>query len=329
MNNQEKIEFNQARKFGDKINITFSYVSQNFKSLALSLIYILAPFVLIGGIAFGYLMDWYFRLIGNVTGGQDPISMMDIPTLTVAALGISIAMVFSVSLIVTVVYSHMMIYKETELHKIEVSEVWERVKSEFSGILGLQIGLFIILIFGGIIIGGILIGIPIFIDSIFLSVLGGLGLYILIIYISIALSLTYVIKMNEKLEFFALIQRSLYLIRGKWWSTFGLLFIMQLIAAMISYLFAIPLYIMMFANIFHSIETGSGNPFEGMEGMGFFGIAAYTLYLFGYFLVYSLPFIALGFQYFNLIELKEAAGLMGKIETIGNEEISDDSDEDY
>ena len=329
MDGRTKIDFNKTRNFGEKINITFNYISQNFKSLALSLIYILAPLMLIGGIIFSYFMDWYFGFIGSAASGVEPdFSAQDLPMLFVAGLGSFAVAIFAMSLIVAVVYSHMMIYKENEINPITVKDVWERTKNEFSGILGFQIGLFMIIAFGSAIVGGIVIGIPAALESGFLVAMGFIGFFIIVAYFSVAVSLCLVIKVNEDVDFFTAIQRSLHLIRGKWWSTFGLVFIMQLIASMMSYLFAIPFYVMMGVSMFHSIETGGG-PLGAMQDMGILGIISYTILLFGSYILYSLPAIALAFQYYNLVEMKEATGLMDKIESMGEADKSEDADEDY
>jgi hypothetical protein len=329
MNNQQKIDFNQTRKFGDKINITFNYISQNFKSLLLSLIYILAPILLLGGIVYAYFFDWYFGFIGDASGGNPPdLSVEELPVMIVTVVGLILVSIFAVTLIVSVLYSHMMIYKETDLHRITVNEVWERVKKEFSGILGVQIIIFLLFLFGGAVIGGLLIGIPIAMESFGLAVLGYFILFILAIYAAITISLSFIIKVNEHTDVFTAIQRSFYLIKGKWWSTFGLLFIMQMIAGMMSYIFAIPMYAVMVGDMLHSIESG-GAPFESYEGMGPLGIVFTTIYVFGAYILYALPFIAIAFQYYNLVELKEATGLMDKIDTIGAETDTDDADEVY
>lgn len=46
-------------------------------------------------------------------------------------------------------------------------------------------------------------------------------------------------------------------------------------------------------------------------------------------LLYSLPNLGIAFQYFNLVELKEARGLMDKIESMGKETPLTKSEEHY
>lgn len=46
-------------------------------------------------------------------------------------------------------------------------------------------------------------------------------------------------------------------------------------------------------------------------------IVCFTLYYLAQLLLYALPHVGIAFQYFNLVELKEAKGLMGEINTFG------------
>jgi hypothetical protein len=55
-------------------------------------------------------------------------------------------------------------------------------------------------------------------------------------------------------------------------------------------------------------------------------------YGFGYIvqmLLYTLPNLGIAFQYFNLVELKEAKGLMDKIDSMGSVASSEKGEEHY
>ena len=62
---KDTIILQQERDFGDKINATFSFVSQNFKTLFLSLIYFAGPLGLIGGIANGIVQSSMLGLVSQ------------------------------------------------------------------------------------------------------------------------------------------------------------------------------------------------------------------------------------------------------------------------
>ena len=46
-------------------------------------------------------------------------------------------------------------------------------------------------------------------------------------------------------------------------------------------------------------------------------------------LMYALPNVGIAFQYFNLVELKEAKGLMGQIENLGQSTASENRPEEH
>jgi len=120
---------------------------------------------------------------------------------------------------------------------------------------------------------------------------------------------------REQTGFFTALGRSLKLIRGKWWSTFGLLLITTIIMVLIGYLFSIPFYLFSGASMFSSLSSGE----EASSFNQIMKILASIVYNLVVFVLYSIPLIALAFQYFNLVERKESAGLMDKINTMGGE----------
>jgi hypothetical protein len=172
----------------------------------------------------------------------------------------------------------------------EVKEVWQGVKKSFGRILGsLFLGYIVIFI------------------GCFLLVIPG-------IYAILPVLLLPVIIVREKLGFFSALGRAFKLISGKWWSTFGLLFVCTIILVLISYLFAIPFYLISGAKMFTTISSDT-SPSTTSEILG---IVASTVYNLVALTLYTLPLTALAFQYFNLVERKESAGLMEKINTVGS-----------
>jgi hypothetical protein len=105
----------------------------------------------------------------------------------------------------------------------------------------------------------------------------------------------------------------MYLIKGKWWSTFGLLMVLGLIVSITSSLVAIPWSITNMASSLHKISQGG----EVGTGTDWLGIISNTLKYLLQYLLGVLTQIGLIFQYFNLVEMKESKGLMQKMETMG------------
>src|SRR5688572_13381204 len=146
--------------------------------------------------------------------------------------------------------------------------------------------------------------------------LGGVAMvayFVGVFYLAIANSLVILVRGFENKGFFDCFRRSMFLTYGKWWSTFGLLIVFGLIVSITSSLVAIPWSISNTVNNLHDISDGE----LSARGTDWFGIISNTLsYLFQY-LLGVLPQIALIFQYFNLVEMKESKGLIEKMETIG------------
>src|SRR5690349_2406072 len=68
------IEFAKTRDFSNKMNATFEFVKQNFKSLGRAMLYIVGPPALIASLLIGSLMGDYFRAIfGLANGGHNGV----------------------------------------------------------------------------------------------------------------------------------------------------------------------------------------------------------------------------------------------------------------
>jgi hypothetical protein len=127
------------------------------------------------------------------------------------------------------------------------------------------------------------------------------------IYVAVALSFIYIILMRENLDLGATFQRSFYLIQGKWWSTFGLLLIVGIIAGFIGAAFRIPGAIGSLTSFF-KIGDGMSDIWLTINGV---------VITVGSVLVRSLVLIAIVFQYYNLVERREGSGIIHSINNIG------------
>jgi len=133
--------------------------------------------------------------------------------------------------------------------------------------------------------------------------------------VTINLSMLFFIRSHERIGFFASVSRLFRLNEGKWWSTFGIGGVNIYIQLVFSVLLFIPWYVIYFIKMMH--KTGVeviGKPSVAMDIIGNISLVLYSL---ASTLLYAVPLVALAFQYFNLIELKEARGLRSRIETFG------------
>jgi hypothetical protein len=127
----------------------------------------------------------------------------------------------------------------------------------------------------------------------------------------------FIVRGYERVAYFEAISRCFLLIRGKWWSTFGLIFVMSILQTIINYIITIPLAIPSFIATMHSIENNTFSD-QSTSFATFSGIVQMVSF-FTSFLLSCLTTIAIAFQYFNLVEMKEAKGLLSRIDNIGQQ----------
>lgn len=289
----------QQRDFGDKINVTFQYITQNFKSFALALLYIVGPVALVAGITAGLMQSNVFSSISvNVDPDEknNPFAAVQMlqnflsPAFWLAML-FSLLAILAVSL---VTYAHMKVYaqKTAEINvpkdasgavDITVNEVWEEVQ-------------------------------PMIGRAILISVLGAIITFVACfvflipgIYVGVVFSLALAVTAFEETDFGATWSRCFTLIRDKWWSTFGLVFVMGIISGVIGLFFAIP------AGLIGLLAGAKLLP----GALSIWLILGSVVSTIGTTLLRCIIYIALGFQYTNLVERQEGRGLLSAIDSIG------------
>jgi len=283
---QLPLELRHERDFGQKLNATFQFVTRNFKPFSLCLLYIVAPVALLAGIVGGLHQSQVLALMPrpsiSVNNGLNTFSMMSrlfAPEYWLTLLFTGIAGV----LLSLTVCSFLAEYEAAGNRPQEVSVVWARVRQSLGGGLVLSLAVF------------------------FLFVLAFVFLIIPGIYVAVALSLSAMALVQERLGVGEAISRSYRLVDGKWWSTFGLLVVVYFIVAIVSYVFQIPVLLV---TVLKTMEVLSGDLTLLLVVATMISTVASTL-------LQSLAVLALGFQYFNLVELKEGTGLLQGLEQLG------------
>lgn len=281
----QKIIFHKVRDFNQKINVTIEFIRQNALPLGKSIIYILGPLAIINGLLFSQYINFAF---GNMSGSepidlQNPFAYIFSPSY----FGFLILSTFSALLNFSVIFNYMKLYQKKYPGEITVVEV---LNASWRDLLPLFILGFISWIF--IVVGFFVFIIP--------------GFYLMIV-----LSLSIPTLFFEEKGIFECIGRSFKLIKEKWWSTFGLLFVAFIIMYAVSLIFTIPFYVLSFTGELTDISIDVSSEWF-QAGLSITVI----LVLLGTFLAYSIPIVALSFQYFNLVERKESVGLMSDIDQL-------------
>ncbi len=328
MENLNVIEFHHARDFSKKMNVTFEFIRQNFKSLGKSILFIAGPPVLIASMMIGSFIGEFFNLTQSpATNPGDTETLQNYFMSVSFWLQIAMVMIFFiVSGVMTIatINNYIVLYGAKQTNRIDVGEVWERVRSTFWMYLStmfffslLAVAAYIIMIIPVILLAAIS---PALIFIGVLLLIGG------VFYLLISVSLTFIVRAYENKGFFEAIGRSYSLVQGKWWSTFGLIMVLYLVMMTISYIFLIPWYAVTFISALHNT---SGNVLqETSTGWEMTTIVLFTLYYLAQMVLATLPNIGIAFQYFNLVELKEAKGLLNEISTLGQSQATPSAPEE-
>jgi hypothetical protein len=324
------IDYHQERDFSKKLNATFEFIRQNFKSLVKSILVIAGPPVLIASMIIGSFMGEFFKLIQATTlNPGDTETIQSYFTSVGFWLQLVLMMIFfGVSSVMTIatINNYIVLYGEKQTNQIEVSEVWERVRSSFMMYFTtmfffflMAIAMYILLIIPVVLLAAVSPG---------LIVIGMMLMFVVFFYLTISVSLTFIVRTYERKGFLDSIGRSFKLVQGKWWSTFGLIVVLYLIMMVISYIPMMPWYIMTVISTLHNTSSDTlqtPTPMGEMTTIIFF-----VLYYMIQMVLATLPNIGIAFQYFNLVELKEAKGLVNKIDTLGETPASThESEEQY
>jgi hypothetical protein len=188
-------------------------------------------------------------------------------------------------MITIVSYSYLSLYRERETGTFDIDDVWQKAKGSFWLIFFTGLGCIIIIMFGTI-----------------LLIIPG-------IYLAVALSIIYMVRLEEKATFFDAVSRCTKLISGNWWFTFGFIIVLGFIQGFIGFILYIPNYVVMFALAFAGADGSSGS-----MGKIIFILSSIVASL--AILLYVISIIGVAFQYYNLVERKEAPGLYQQIESI-------------
>lgn len=272
----------QQRDFGDKINATFTYIGQQFRGLGTALVYIGGPIAILAGISSGIYQSNILKITTSPSAANDPFAALS----TVFGPAYLLTLVFTVLGSVMVgltTCSYLKLYQQRNEQPVAVADVWTEVQRHIGRTLLFTLASIVVMITGFVL------------------------LFIPGVYIAIVLSLAMPIIVFEDADFGTTWNRCFQLIRDKWWSTFGLMVVMLIVVSIINLVFAIP------AGIVQALVSMKVVP--NMPSL--VTILTNALNMIGATLLYSLLYLALCFQYANLVERQEGTGLASAIDSIG------------
>ena len=294
----QESDFRQLRDFGQKFSASFEFIGAHWRGLGQAMLYLVLPAAILQGIVSALLQKQVFaqalRGTGTGMGKLRQLTMLDgMYQSPIYWINVAISGIFIMFLVLTVYAYVRCCLRPVPVPSptpITVGEVWAVVKSEF---IGSYLSYFALLML--IIIGFFLLGIP--------------G-----IYLSVTFSLFYITKVLEGTGFMATCRRCLQLVRGKWWSTFGLIVVMS---------FALGLVLAVVGSVvgglsyFAAKQVGFLQTDDASSSLVLFTVITSALTSLLNLLIYPPLLLALAFQYFNLVERRDGVGLRNMVSQLG------------
>lgn len=313
----EKIEFNVERDFSDTINVSFTFLKQNFKRLFFTLLYLVGPFLLITSILNGIYAQGALDFSSLMQGNYNPLNVFS-PMYFLAI----ISTIISGLLLVGITYEYMNLYERLGYAKFEIIDVWNEFKKDVWAIIGAFFGLILVMLIFGI-AASIVVGIFSLMGTaggVIIAILLIGGLLIVLFPLAFVFTVIYLVIIREKIGFWGALSKVRAVLNNNFWNTWVVILISYLIVAILSAIFTIPQAIVVGLVGFNSIQGDFTNDYSLLI------IIFTTIGVFGGSLVRALFFIMAGFHYYSLNEQKQGAGLLSQIDGIGSPDDSEDEE---
>ena len=273
-----KINLFKRRSFGDILNDTLGFFTQNFKELITAILFIAGPFMLAAGVLSGAYVNSIFGYMDS----SNPFDMLN----QVFSLNYFLMLLCSMlgaTFLLASVYAYMLLYEEkAEGETITVLEVWQEVKKHVVKLFLYMLLLWIILSFA----------------TLFFIIPG--------IYLAITLSLLLFISVREEMNFGQAWKRSSDLIKDNWWQTFAILLVIYIIVAIISSIFSVPLFATRLISGFEADSVSSPLWMTIMSGI----IQLLSTIL------NAILIIATGIIYYSYLEEKESVSDLNQLDEL-------------
>lgn len=281
---QNEFTLRKKRGIGDVISDSFSYYRIHFVQLMKVLLVIPTPLIIIGAIFTGiFYSDFLQSTFTNNRSGMES----NLPYLFLGFFILGLGYL----LLQVVVVEYMNISEKEEKANITFSMIINALKKN---LLNYILGFLLLLLI-------LSVGIVFFI-------LPGIFLYVIfsIYFYPIAV---------ERKDPGASIKRSFELIWGKWWFSFVIYLIMSIIVSSITYALSFPLALLTGFSGFSSQD-----PQVLQESLNTFATVQFPIQMIISSLLASLFIVAIGINYYSIVEEKEEIGLKQKIDAIEESE---------
>ncbi|MGV3557740.1 hypothetical protein [Larkinella arboricola] len=274
----------QQRDFGEKINATIQYAVKQIRSLGTALLYIAGAPALIAGIASGVSSASMLTTRPTIGPGYNVSDWMA-QQLSSPYYIVTVIFALLIPLLVNLtVYGHLKVYDRNQGEPVTVEAVWAEVQSALGRAVATWVMVSILVI-----------------AATFFFIIPG-------IYVGVVFSLALAVVVFEGASAGTFMGRCFELIRDKWWSTFGLIIVISLIAYLLGFVFNVPAAAV---GMMVSLKIAPDMPI-------YVAILTSILSTVGSVLVSALIALGIAFQYFNLIEIREGRSILTAIDNIGS-----------
>lgn len=287
------LSLREIRNVPETINATFEFLRAHHRKLGRLLLFRVYPVLF-----FANALD-LIHLASQSGGGNILITIVRI-----------IALIIAFSIMTAVVHALAKLADRTPSGNFNESDVWQEAKDLLGVVVGTNVGLafsvaFLFIVFLSL-LRVVLFGIP------FLFVL---AMFVVVFGFGVRWSLYYPSRLLDNGGFTESFGTSNYLVRGRWWQTFGLLIIWVLLGYALSAVVVLP-----------SMLAGIGSDLvpqisiKGLQGsllgiiiLHLLTFVSYALYI----TVQSLPMVGMVLHFYSQQERREGTRLLNLAATIG------------
>ena len=316
MNPDPSIDFRRKRDFGEVLNVTFGFIRQNLAPLTKSLLFFVAPFLVV---AMLFNTAVQMQVFSGGFPSADGQGLADLSGLLFNYAGIMVFSLLAGTMAWAVILGFMRLYDAHGPGGFTVKAVWQEARRLFFRML-VTVAFFLMIVFVLYLFFAFFISIGVAVFAQAGALLAGLFTFVAVVgflaglvYVLTLFTLLFPIRAFERIGLIEGAARSSRLVRGYWWQTFGVIFLTWFISSVLGGIFSMPSVVLSFLQGMNTLEGGGTALRVLLVVFGVLGGLASSL-------LYSIPMLATGFQYFNLVERKEGVGLMARIERMAEDE---------
>jgi len=290
------IRFRRERDVGDIINVTFRFLRDNLREIAVGMLYIVGPIALLASVLSFLVQSQMQSSMFDTTNIVDNPFEIYASIFTPAYLGYMLLLVIVQILVSAVVLGYVSLYREGHAGEITPSLLWAEASHMIWPIIALSllVGVFVVL--------SVVVWI--------VPCLGALAWLAALVYLFPSLSMATVSRVLDVDSAMGALKRPYELVKGQWGMSFGTMAIAMIAFIAIATLLSVPGAIVSFGSAMGSLS--GDDPGSGSRLLLAIGSLLGTLTYLGY----TIPLVAGAFLYFNLIERKEGVGLFADIDLI-------------